>query len=124
MITHPRTEELVESVRLWIDEIRPTLDPRNAFLARVAANALATVAREITEGPAAEAAAVAGMAGVLGHEGGYAELNAELCARIRSGELTAETPGLLAALTTMARDQIAIDQPSYRPEGTAPPAHP
>ncbi|MBU1376683.1 MAG: protein kinase [Alphaproteobacteria bacterium] len=118
MITHPRTEELAESVRLWIDEIRPTLDPRNAFLARVAANAMATIAREITQGPAAEAAAIAGMAGVLGQEGTYAELNSALCARIRSGELTVETPGLLAALTTMARDQIAIDQPSYKPEGT------
>lgn len=118
MITHPRTEELVESVRLWIDEIRPTLDPRNAFLARVAANALATVYREITDGPAAEAAAVAGMADVLGREGDYAELNAELCDRIRSGELTVETPGLLAALQVMARDQIAIDQPSYKPEGS------
>ena len=53
MITHPRTEELVESVRLWIEQIRPGLDPRNAFLARVAANALATVRREITDGPAA-----------------------------------------------------------------------
>lgn len=121
MITHPRTEELVESVRLWIDQIRPTLDPRNAFLARVAANALATVGREITDGPAAEAAAVAGMAGVLGHDGDYAALNSELCARIRSGELSVETPHLLAALTVMARDQIAIDQPSYKPEGTAQP---
>lgn len=121
MITHPRTEELAESVRLWIDEIRPTLDPRNAFLARVAANAMATIARELTQGPAAEASAIAGMAQVLGHDGDYATLNSELCARIRSGELTVETPGLLAALTTMARDQIAIDQPSYKPEGTAPP---
>jgi len=122
VITHPRTEELAESVRLWIDEIRPTLDPRNAFLARVAANAMATIARELTQGPAAEAAAVAGMAGVLGHDGEFAALNAELCERIRSGELTRETPGLLAALTVMARDQIAIDQPSYRPEGTPAPA--
>jgi hypothetical protein len=122
VITHPKTEELAESVRLWIDEIRPTLDPRNAFLARVAANAMATIYRELTQGPAAEASAVAGMAGVLGHDGSFADLNAELCERIRSGELTRDTPGLLAALTTMARDQIAIDQPSYRPEGTPPPA--
>lgn len=121
MITHPRTEELVQSVRLWIDEIRPTLDPRNAFLARVAANAMATVYRELTEGPAAETAAVAGMAEVLGHDGTYAELNSELCARIRSGDFTVETPGLLTALTIMARDQIAIDQPNYKPEGTAAP---
>jgi hypothetical protein len=121
VISHPRTEELVESVRLWIDEIRPTLDPRNAFLARVAANAMATVYRELTLGPAAEAAAVAGMAGVLGHAGSFSDLNAELCERIRAGDLTIETPGLLAALQVMARDQIAIDQPSYRPEGTPPP---
>ena len=118
MITHPKTEELAESVRLWIDEIRPTLDPRNAFLARVAANAMATVYRELTQGPAAEAAAVAGMVSVLGHKGDFAELNTELCERIRSGELTRETPGLLAALTVMARDQIAIDQPNYKPEGS------
>jgi hypothetical protein len=121
LITHPRTEELVESVRLWIDEIRPSLDPRNAFLARVAANAMATVYRELAQGPAAESAAVAGMASVLGHSGSYAELNSDLCARIRTGEFTVETPGLLVALQVMARDQIAIDQPSYRPEGTPPP---
>ena len=120
MITHPRTEELAESVRLWIDEIRPTLDPRNAFLARVAANAMATIARELTQGPAAEAEATARMAEVLGHDGTYAELNAELCARIRSGDLTVESPGLLAALTVMAKNQLAIDQPSYKPESSIP----
>jgi hypothetical protein len=122
VISHPRTEELAESVRLWIDEIRPTLDPRNAFLARVAANAMATIARELTQGPAAEAEAVARMSEVLGHAGTYGELNTELCARIRAGELTVESPGLLAALTVMAKNQLAIDQPSYRPEGTPPPA--
>jgi hypothetical protein len=122
LITHPRTEELAESVRLWIDEIRPMLDPRNQFLARVAANAMATIHRELTQGPAAEAAATARMAEVLGHGGSFAELNSELCARIRAGELTVDSPGLLAALQVMARDQIAIDQPSYRPEGTPAPA--
>ena len=121
MITHPRTEELARAVAAWIDGIRPGLDPRNGFLARVAANALATVGRELTLGPAAEATAAAAMAKVLGRGGTHAELNEELCARIRSGELTVATPGLLAALRTMASDQLAIDQPSYRPEGSPPP---
>jgi hypothetical protein len=121
VISHPRTDELAESVRLWIDEIRPTLDPRNAFLARVAANAMATIARELTLGPAAEAEATARMAEVLGRTGTCGELNTELCARIRSGDLTVESPGLLVALQVMARNQLAIDQPSYRPEGTPPP---
>jgi len=118
VITHPRTEELVQSVALWIEQIRPGLDPRNAFLARVAANALATVGRELAQGPAAEAEAERLMGEVLGKTGSYAQLNTELCARIRAGELTVESPGLLAALQVMARDQIAIDQPSYKPEGT------
>jgi hypothetical protein len=122
VITHPRTEELVESVRLWIDQIRPGLDPRNAFLARVAANALAAVGRELTQGPAAEAQAVALMSGLLGEDGGYEALNAGLCARIRAGEMTVETPGLLPALHVMAKAQLAIDQPAYRPEGAGPAA--
>ncbi|HEY2359086.1 MAG TPA: DUF6285 domain-containing protein [Phenylobacterium sp.] len=121
MITHPRTEELARAVAGWIDELRPSLDPRNAFLARVAVNVLGVIQRELTQGPAAEARAVEGMAGVLGHDGDFAELNAELCERIRAGELTVETPGLLAMLTMMAREQVAIDQPNYRPEGTPPP---
>ena len=118
MISHPKTEELVQSVALWIEQIRPTLDPRNAFLGRVAANALATVGRELTQGPAAEAQAVALMGGVLGRDGTFAELNAELCTRIRDGKLTVDSPGLLPALRTMALNQLAIDQPSYRHEGS------
>ena len=116
MITHPTTEELVQSVALWIDEIRPGLDPRNAFLARVAANALAAVHRELTQGPAAEAEAVRLMTDLLGHPGDYTSLNAELCDRIRAGELTVDTPGLLPALHTIAMAQLAIDQPTYRHE--------
>lgn len=116
MITHPTTEELVRAVALWIDQVRPTLDPRNAFLARVAVNVLSVVERELTQGPGAEARAVEAMRALLGREGDFDALNAELCDRVRSGELTVETPGLLAALGAMARDQLAIDQPKYRPE--------
>ena len=121
-VTHPKTEELVQAVALWIDQIRPSLDPRNAFLARVAGNVLSVVERELTQGPAAEARAVAAMADLLGHTEGegegadFAALNHELCARIRAGHLTVETPGLLEALGAMARDQLAIDQPKYQPE--------
>ncbi len=120
MITHPTTEELVESVRLWIEQIRPSLDPRNAFLSRVAANALAAVGRELTRGPAAEGEAVELIGELLGKTGGFRDLNAELCARIRAGELTVDTPGLLPALHVMAKNQLAIDQPTYRPEGAGP----
>jgi hypothetical protein len=116
VIDHPRAEELVEAVARWIDSVRPGLAPRDAFLARVAANALGVVRRELVEGPAAEVAARARLAGLLGHDGSLAELNAELCARLRDGAMDRDTPGLLAALRANITDQIAIDQPSYAPE--------
>lgn len=116
MITHPKAEELTEAVAAWIEQIRPSLDPRNAFLARVAANALAAVTRELKQGPAAEAAAVERMAGLLDRSGSFEDLNGELCDRIRVGELTVETPGLLETLRATTFEQLAIDQPSYRHE--------
>lgn len=116
MITHPRTEELAQAVAEWIEQIRPGLDPRNAFLARVAVNVLSVIGREVADGPAAEARAVEAMGGVLGRDGDFQALNAELCQRIRGGEFTEATPGLLAALRTIAMGQLAIDQPRYRHE--------
>lgn len=116
MITHPRAEELTEAVAGWIDSIRPGLDPRNAFLARVAVNALGAIGRELQLGPAAEAAATERFVVLLDHRGGFAELNGELCERIRSGSMTLETPGLLAALKANVLEQLAIDQPNYRHE--------
>ena len=53
---------------------------------------------------------------IVDPEGFAADLQTAL-----AGDLTVETPGLVPALQVMARDQIAIDQPSYKPEGTPPP---
>lgn len=117
MIEHPRAEELVEAVARWIDSIRSELPPRDAFLARVAANVLGVVRRELIQGPAAEAAAVERLSALLGEEGDLAALNADLCERLRAGEMDAQTPGLLAALKANITDQIAIDQPNYVSEG-------
>lgn len=116
MITHPKPEELTEAVGRWIEEIRPSLDPRNQFLARVAANALAAVTRELKLGDEAKAAAVQRLEPLLGHGGSYEGLTWELCEKLRAGELTAATPGLLAALRGNVLDQLAIDQPNYKHE--------
>jgi hypothetical protein len=121
VITHPKTEELVQAVAGWIDQIRPSLaDPRDQFLARVAVNVLGVVGRELTQGPAAEAEAVRLLSGVLGRTGSHEALNAELCEKLRSGQVDETTPGLLDALTTIAFAQQAIDQPNYRHEGEGP----
>jgi hypothetical protein len=116
VIQHPKAEELVEAVSKWIDGVRPTLGPRDAFLARVAVNVLGVVRRELAQGAAAEAAATARMAELLGHDGDFATLNSELCEAIRTGAMDVGTPGLIQALKASIHEQIAIDQPNYNPE--------
>jgi hypothetical protein len=121
MITHPTADQLTKAVADWIEQVRPALDPRNAFLAKVAMNALAAVERELALGPAAEVAATRRLATLLKRKGGHAELNAELCTRLRAGDLTVDTPGLVATLKASALEQLAIDQPTYRHVGLMPP---
>jgi hypothetical protein len=118
VISHPKPQELTEAVGRWIEEIRPGLDPRNQFLARVAANALAAVTRELVLGDEAKARAVQRLEPILGHGGAYEGLTWELCEKLRAGDLDAETPGLLPALRANVLDQLAIDQPGYRHEGS------
>jgi hypothetical protein len=119
LITHPRAEELTAAVARWIDEVRPGLDPRNAFLARVAANILGVVARQQQLGPAAEAAAVERLTVLLDHRGDFAGLNSDLCERLLAGRMDVTTPGLIEVLKANVLDQLAIDQPNYRHEGLA-----
>lgn len=114
MITHPSAAELIAAVSAWIDEIRPQLDERNRFLARVAVNALGVIGREQTLAPAAEEASAARLRTLLGEPGDRDSLVASLCTRLRDGRLTVSSNGLLAALRADLVDQLAIDQPGYR----------
>lgn len=114
MITSPTAAELIDAVIGFIEErAAPQLKDRDAFLARVAVNALAAVKREIELGPQAEAAATERLRALLGHDGHFATLNAELCDRLSSGELTAQDPQVLAHLKASIIDQVRIDQPNY-----------
>jgi hypothetical protein len=111
MITHPSAVELARA--LAAVDGAPAGDARAAFLARVADNARATLEREAALGPTAEVAATGRLRGLLGSDGDFASLNAELCARLRDARLAALDPAVLAHLRTSVIDQIAIDQPGY-----------
>lgn len=114
MITHPTAEELIEAVIRFIEEkAAPNLKDRDAFHARVAVNALGAVKREIAQGPKAEAAATQRLKSLLGKDGDFTTLNAELCERIRDGEITPTDPALLAHMKASIIDQVRIDQPQY-----------
>ena len=114
MMDKPTLAEIVIAVREFIDQKAiPELTGRTAFHARVAVNALLIAEREITQGPAVEAAEVARLKALLGMDGTLEELNQALCARIAAGEMDLQTPGLAQHLKQTTIDKVQIDQPKY-----------
>ena len=70
MREQPSAAELIDAVAEFITrDLAPTLTGRLAFHARVAANVLAIVRRELTLGPAADRADAARLTALLGTEG-------------------------------------------------------
>ncbi|MEE2673409.1 MAG: DUF6285 domain-containing protein [Myxococcota bacterium] len=114
MYDPPTTTELVTAVREFLEEhALPNLEGRNAFHARIAANALDIVARQLELGPDAEVAEQERLGALLGIQGSLDELNRELCRRIRSGDLAIDDGGLVSHLRATTLDKLAVDQPKY-----------
>nr|WP_310522707.1 DUF6285 domain-containing protein [Polymorphobacter sp.] len=102
---------LIDAVAGFLKSVEGSLSGQAAFHAKVAGNALALVARELALKPQAVEAAALGR--YLGHDAGLDGLRAEVCGRLRSGQLTPETPGLLEALTAAVMAKVAVDNPRY-----------
>jgi len=114
MREQPSAAELIDAVAGFItNEIAPTLTGRLAFHARVAANALAIVKRELELGPAADQADAARLKSLLGMEGDNVALTEELCRRIEAGEIAADDPALVEHLWASTLATLAVDQPNY-----------
>ena len=114
MMDQPSMLELVDVVRAFIEQrAMPELKGHTAFHARVAANALGIVSRELKLGPVATLDERKRLAALLGHEGSLEDLNRELCRQIRDGAIGLETNGLKEHLDLTTRDKVAIDQPTY-----------
>lgn len=114
MMDQPSALELVTAVREFIEKhAMPELQGRTAFHARVAANALAIVARELEQGPQSSAEELARLKAMLGQDGTLDELNRELCRRIRSASLAVDEPALAAHLVQSTLAKVAVDQPTY-----------
>src|SRR5208282_761507 len=114
MMDQPSMRELVDAVREFLEtRAMPELKGHTAFHARVAANALAIIVRELEQGARSADEELARLRGLLAHDGTLVELNRELCRRIRAGEFTLATPGLAEHLEKTTRDKVAIDQPTY-----------
>lgn len=114
MQDQPSAIDLVEAVSEFIrNHAMPQLQGHTAFHALVAANALDIVKRELTVGPSAGEEELSRLKTLLGEEGSLEELNRKLSAKIESGELTLETPGLKEHLWKTTLTKLAIDQPKY-----------
>jgi len=114
MREQPRAAELIDAVSEFITrDLAPTLTGRLAFHARVAANVLAIIRRELLQGPDADRADAARLAALLGHEGDPAALTDELCRRIADGQIAPDDPALIEHLWATTLDTLAVDQPNY-----------
>jgi hypothetical protein len=104
----PTIEQLVEAVREWLEgDVMTSTEGRLQFHARVAANMLAMVERELELGPAQAAAHRARLATL-----GVAD-DAELAARIRAGDFDDRYEEVRAIVLATVRDKLAVANPRH-----------
>lgn len=114
MQDQPTALELVDIVAEFIRvHAMPQLTGHAAFHARVAANALDIVKRELAIAPKATEEELMRLRALLGRDGTLDEMNRDLCSQIESGSLTLDTPGLADHLWAITMTKLAIDQPKY-----------
>ncbi|MGL6110898.1 MAG: DUF6285 domain-containing protein [Rubrivivax sp.] len=110
----PTPDDLLAAVAGFLrEQAVPQLQGQAAFHARVAANALDIVRRQLALAPAAEAREAGRLAALLAADGNLTDLNRLLCERIASGAMGLDTPGLVAHLWRVTLDKLAVDQPGY-----------
>ena len=110
----PTVTELLEATASFLRDVAvPQLSGHASFHARVAANALDIVKRELELRPAAERDEHARLQALLHTNGSTEDLNALLSRRIAAGELGLQTPGLAEHLWATTLAKVAIDQPTY-----------
>lgn len=127
MQDRPTIHELLRSVEQFLrDDVVPATEGRRQFLARVAANAIGLVEREL-QGEAEHASREwSGLDGLLGAEpmpsgrdalaAAVRARNDALCARIRAGEYDAASPArtqLLEHVRTTVRDKLLVTNRAY-----------
>lgn len=103
----PTADELLQAVTGFLRQELITDDPRSAYLAKVAANVLTIVRREMRLGPAHRETHRSHL-GVLGCTD-----DAELAARIRNGTLSDTDPEVLEAVRSSIAAQVIVANPRY-----------
>ena len=106
--------DMLATIRAYLEqEILPGLRDDKWFTVKVATNMLATVERELRQGPAADAAEQARLAAITGAEGTLVELNRALADAIRDGKIAVDDPRLIDHLRRTTADALAINNPQW-----------
>jgi hypothetical protein len=114
MYDPPSPPEILAAVARFLKEdVAAATTGHLSFQARVAANALEMMRRQLQLAPASEAAEQERLRALLGMDGDLAVLNAELSRRIAAGEADLSTPGLAEHLWAVTLAKMAVDQPTY-----------
>ena len=102
----PTAAELVAAVADFLDtDVREATDGQVSFHARVAANVLRTVERELLDKTAGEVTAAL-------DDLGFAD-ETQLAAAIRAGDLDGRADEVLGCLRTLVRHRLTIAHPGY-----------
>lgn len=110
----PTAAELLQSVREFLrGEAAAEGSERARFLARVAANSLEIVEREMRHGARLQANEHARLTALLGEHGALTALRWQLVQRLRAGTLALDDAALVAHLRETVVQQALIDQPHY-----------
>ncbi len=114
MQDHPEPSEIISAVARFLKTtVAAETKGATSFNARVAANALEMMARELDLAPAAEARELTSLRDILKTDGDLAALNAELSRRLADGTVDLNTPGVADHLWDVTLTKLAVDQPKY-----------
>jgi len=110
----PTAEELLGAVEEFLrDKVMPATEGQISFHARVAANVVGAVRREIAQSPGIEEDQITRLRALLNHDGSLEDLNRELCNQIRAGERTLSGEKLIEHLRKVSIENLGVDNPRY-----------
>jgi hypothetical protein len=124
MQDRPTYDELLAAVERFLDEeIVPNTQGSRGFHARVAANVLRIVRRELSNEDEQLAREWAGLDGLLGEQERpndraalreeLASRNGELCERIRAGDRALDSAAVVAHVRRTVRDKLLVSNPTW-----------
>jgi hypothetical protein len=114
MQDEPMPDEILALVASFLrDEAAPALSGRVAFHARVAANAVELVRRQLSEGARGEVRELSRLQALFGSQDDLSSLNARLASGIADGSQTLQNTAMREHLWRTTLEKVAVDQPNY-----------